>query len=65
MEFDPSLETMEGPQAEKNFAAAVTKILSIPREEMQRPQAAYKRPIGRRPEKAWPKRKRIAAKSRR
>ncbi len=47
----------EGPQAWREFDAAVRSILSVPREEIARREAAYRKATEENPKRRGPKRK--------
>jgi hypothetical protein len=53
----PTLETA-GPEASTRFDALVRKVLSVPREEIMRREAEYKRQSAMNPNRRGPKPKR-------
>ena len=58
MEQQPDVETTEGPEAQRRFTDAMKKILSVPREEILRREAEYKRQSALNPNRRGPKPKR-------
>ena len=50
-------EYIEGPKASARMDAATRKMLSVPREEMQRREAEYRAKVDANPNRRGPKRK--------
>ena len=55
--FMKSAEYIEGPEAAARMDAALKTLLSIPREEMLKREAAYKAKVEAKPTRRGPKRK--------
>jgi hypothetical protein len=54
-------EYIEGPQASERFIGAMKRILSVPREEIQRREADYQKQSALNPNRRGPKPKRPAS----
>ena len=50
-------ECVEGPEAAARFDSLVRKVLAVPREEIMRREAEYKRKSAANPNRRGPKRK--------
>lgn len=53
----PQSEMVEGPEAAKRFDATVRTLLSVPRAELLRREAEYKKQVDANPNRRGPKRK--------
>jgi hypothetical protein len=53
----PATQLTEGPEAFTNFTNAMRKMISIPKEELLRREAAYKINADQNPNKRGPKKK--------
>jgi len=53
----PNAENIEGPEAARLFDTLVRKVLSVPREEILRREAEYKRQSAMNPNRRGPKKK--------
>lgn len=53
----PHAEMIEGPEAAKRFDATVRTLLSVPRVELLRREAEYKKQVDANPNRRGPKRK--------
>jgi hypothetical protein len=61
MSAKSSIDTCEGPEAEERFVNAMKAILAVPRSEILRREAEYKKQSALNPRKRGPKPKRKPA----